>query len=114
MALELTPGDWLMFESSEPNVQPFWIGNKAISKTEWKDKCWYKNETNRRQKLIGDLPLDSGEYAINVQWYKQRDISSPCEYVVSREYPYPINHNSTLLLVGFDMILSVGNAARVP
>lgn len=33
MALELTPGDgdWLMFERSEPNVQPFWIG-KALSK----------------------------------------------------------------------------------
>jgi hypothetical protein len=26
IASQLTSGDWLMFESSEPNVQPFWIG----------------------------------------------------------------------------------------
>lgn len=25
IAVTLTPGDWLMFESPEPNVQPFWI-----------------------------------------------------------------------------------------
>jgi hypothetical protein len=34
IAANLTHGDWMMFESQEPNVQPFWIG-RAISKSEW-------------------------------------------------------------------------------
>ena len=112
--MALTPGDWLMFESPEPNVQPFWIG-RAVSKREWNDACWYRNETGSRQMLSGALPLDSGEYAINVQWYDLRDIANPLEYVIVRDNPYPIaNHNSTLVLGGFEMTLSIGNEVRVP
>lgn len=114
ITMALTPGDWLMFESPEPNVQPFWIG-RAVSKREWNDACWYRNETGSRQMLSGALPLDSGEYAINVQWYDLRDIANPLEYVIVRDNPYPIaNHNSTLVLGGFEMTLSIGNEVRVP
>jgi hypothetical protein len=109
----LTPGDWVMFESPEPNVQPFWIG-RAVSKAEWNNGCWYRNDTNRRQLLIGDVPLDPGEYAINVQWYTQRDIGS-LEYIIDRDNAHPIvNHNTTLAYGGFEMIQSAGNLARVP
>lgn len=60
------------------------------------------------------MPLDPGEYAINVQWYTQRDIGS-LEYIIDRDYTYPIvNHNRTLVLGGFEMIQSAGNLARVP
>ncbi len=29
---------------------------------------------------MGNLPLDPGKYAVNVQWYNQRDIGSSLEY----------------------------------
>jgi hypothetical protein len=64
---------------------------------------------------MGNLPLDPGKYAVNVQWYNQQDIGSPLEYTVDRTNPYPIvNHNHTLVLGGFDMVQIVGNAVRVP
>ena len=44
MAAKLMHGDWVMFESPEPNVQPFWIG-RAVSKAEWNNSCTYQNET---------------------------------------------------------------------
>ena len=110
---ELTPGDWMMFESPEPNVVPFWIG-RAMSKAEWDNRCWYKNETPRRLRLAGDLPLDPGEYAINVQWYAERDVGS-LEYIIYQEQPYSVvNNNRTLVMGGFEMIQSAGNMARVP
>ena len=110
----LTPGDWVMFGSPEPNVEPFWIG-RAMSKAEWNNSCWYRNATNRRQLLTGGIPLDpGGEYAINVQWYTLRDIGS-LEYIIDRDYAYPIvNHNNALILGGFEMIQSAGNLSRVP
>ncbi len=70
IAANLTHGDRMMFESPEPNVQPFWIG-RAVSKSEWNNSCFYKNNTTRRKILMGNLPLDPGEYAVNVQWYNQ-------------------------------------------
>jgi hypothetical protein len=95
LAANLTHGDWMMFESPELNVQPFWIG-RAISKSEWNNSCFYKNNTTRRKNLMGNLPLDPGEYAVNVQWYNQQDIGSSLEYTVDRTNPYPIvNHNHT-------------------
>jgi hypothetical protein len=106
-------GDWMMFESPEPNAQPFWIG-RAISKSEWSNSCFYKKCTTRR-KNMGNLPLDPGECAVNVQWYNQRDIGSPLEYTVDRTNPYPIvYHNHTLVLGGFNMVQINGNAVRVP
>jgi hypothetical protein len=64
---------------------------------------------------MGNLPLDPGKYAVNVQWYNQQDIGSPLEYTVDRTNPYLIvNHNHTLVLVGFDMVQIVGIAVRVP
>ena len=53
---ELAPGDWMMFESPELNVVPFWIG-RAMSKAEWDNCWWYKNKTPRRLRLAGDLLL---------------------------------------------------------
>ena len=106
-------GDWMMFESPEPNVQPFWIG-RAVSKSEWNNSCFYKNNTTRRKNLMGNLPLDPGEYAVNVQWCNKQDIGSSLEYTVDRTNPYPIvNHNHTLVLGGFDMVQIIGNAVRV-
>ncbi len=64
---------------------------------------------------MGNLPLDPGECAVNVQWYNQRDIGSPLEYTVDRTNPYPIvYHNHTLVLGGFNMVQINGNAVRVP
>ncbi len=63
---------------------------------------------------MGNLPLDPGEYAVNVQWYDQQDIGSSLEYTVDRTNPYPIvNHNHTLVLGGFDMVQIIGNAVIV-
>ena len=105
--------DWMMFESPELNVVPFWIG-RAMSKAEWDNCCWYKNKTPRRLRLAGDLPLDPGEYAINVQWYAERDVGS-LEYIIYHDQPYPVvNNNRTLVMGGFEMIQSAGNLARVP
>lgn len=68
----------------------------------------------RRQMMAHGVPLDRGEYAINVQWYNQRDIGS-LEYCIEREYTHPIvNHNRTLILGGFQMIQSAGSLGRVP
>ncbi len=50
IAVNLTHGDWMMFESPEPNVQPFWIG-RAVSKSEWNNSCFYKNNTTRWKNL---------------------------------------------------------------
>jgi hypothetical protein len=114
IAANLTHGDWMMFESPEPNVQPFWIG-RAVSKSEWNNSCFYKNNTTRWKNLMGNLPLDPGKYAVNIKWYNQRDIGSSLEYTVDRTNPYPIvNHHHTLVLGGFDMVQIVGNAVRVP
>ncbi len=94
-------------------MQPFWIG-RAVSKSEWNNSSFYKNNTTRRKNLMGNLPLDQGKYAVNVEWYNQRDIDSSLEYTVDRTNPYPIvNHNHTLVLGGFDMVQIVGNAVRV-
>ncbi len=63
---------------------------------------------------MGNLPLDPGKYAVNVQWYNQQDIGSSLEYTVDRTNPYPIvNHNHTLVLGGFDMVQIVGNSVKV-
>jgi hypothetical protein len=78
IAANLTHGDWMMFESPEPNVQPFWIG-RALSKREGNNSCFNKESTTRRKNLMVNLPLDPGKYAVNVQWYNQRDIGSPLE-----------------------------------
>jgi hypothetical protein len=62
---------------------------------------FYKNNITRWKNLIGNLPLDPGKYAVNVQWYNQRDIGSSLEYTIDRTNPYPIvNHNHTLVLGG--------------
>jgi hypothetical protein len=114
MMANLTHGDWVMFESPEPNVQPFWIG-RAVSKEEWGNACWYKNETGTRQMLAEGVPLHRGEYAINVQWYTLRDAGSPLEYVIDAEHPIPFPNNyATLVLAGFGMVQIVGKLVRVP
>jgi hypothetical protein len=65
--------------------------------------------------LMRNLPLDPGEYAVNIQWYNQQNVGSPLEYTVDRTNPYPIeNHYHTLVLGGSDMVQIVGNAVRVP
>jgi hypothetical protein len=101
IAANHTHCNWMMFESPEPNMQPFSIG-RALSKSKWNNSCFYKNSTTRRKNLMVNLPLDPGEYAVNIQWYNQQDICSPLEYAVDRTNPYPIvNHNHTLVLGGF-------------
>jgi hypothetical protein len=57
MVQNITYGDWVMFQSPEPNVQPFWIG-RAVPKEEWSNACIYKNETTRRLALGGGVRLD--------------------------------------------------------
>jgi hypothetical protein len=113
MVMNLVHGDWVMFKSPEPNVRPFWIC-RAVSRDEWNNACWYKNETEEIQVLTEDLPLHRGEYAINVQWYTQSDARSPLEYVIEAAHPFPIvNNYSTLVLTCFGMVPTVGNSVRI-
>ena len=103
-----------MFESPEPNEQPFWIG-RAVSKDEWNNSCIYQNETQGRQMLSGNVPLHPGEYAINVQWYTVRDAANPREYIMWDANPTPfVNNYRTLVLAEFDMTQIVGNSVLVP
>ena len=114
MVQNITHGDWVMFQSPEPNVQPFWIG-RVVSKEEWSNACIYKNEATRRFALGGGVRLDRGKYAINVQWYTVRDAGCPLEYFVDGAHPYPfVNNYSTLVMTGFEMVQTVGVSVRVP
>jgi hypothetical protein len=112
----LNVGDWMMFASPQAS-EPFWIG-RAIAKTEWGDRCSYKNNTPRQLKTPGideTIMLRPGEYAINVQWYCQYDIGNPLKYCVEAEHPYPVvNHYNDLVMGGFDMVQTVGRSVRVP
>ena len=115
MAAKLTHGDWVMFESPEPNVQLFWDG-RSVSKAEWQNSCTYQNGTRARQMMMsGSVPLNPGEYAINVQWYTIRDAAIPLEYIMWDADPHPfVNHYSMLVLGRFEMVQIVGNSVRVP
>ena len=114
MVMNLVHGDWVMFKSPEPNVHLFWIG-RAVSRDEWNNACWYKNEVEEIQVLTEDLLLHRGEYAINVQWYTQSDTGSPLDYVIEAAHPFPIvNNYSTLVLTCFDsMVQTVGKTVRI-
>ena len=113
MAAGLATRTWMIFESSEPDVQSLWLG-RAVAKTEWDNQCTLKNESNRIHRADGRVQVPLRGYAINVQWYTQREVGS-LEYIIEKESPLPIvQTNYNLILAGFEMDLVVGTRTRVP
>ena len=112
LAAELQHGDWVVYDSNDPE-QPIWIG-RVMSKLEWENMCVWKNNRNGQQTIDGGVQLHRGEYAINVQWYTQKEIGS-LEYHIDRENPRPIvQSNRYLILAGFKMHQIIGSSNRVP
>ena len=113
MGAGLTIGAWMIFESPEPDVQRLWLG-RAVTKTVWDNQCTWKNESNQIHRADGGVQIPPGGYAINVQWYTQREIGS-LEYDIEKESPLPIvQTNYNLILAGFEMDVVLGLEHEYP
>ena len=97
MASELAVGDFVVFDTSDDEVEPIWIG-RIMSNPEWQGQGIHKNNS-RRQASFGGVQVGRGEVALYVMWYEKINVmSGTLEYWVSRTDTEPIVQNSRYLI----------------
>jgi hypothetical protein len=97
MASELTVGDFVVFDTSDDEVEPIWIG-RIMSNPEWQGQGVYKNDS-RRNTSFGGVQVGRGEVALYVMWYEKINVmSDTLEYWVSRTETEPIVQNNRYLI----------------
>jgi hypothetical protein len=97
MASELAVGDFVVFDTSDDEVEPIWIG-RIMSNPEWQGQGIYKNNS-RRQASFGGVQVGRGEVALYVMWYEKINVmSDTLEYWVSRTETEPIVQNNRYLI----------------
>eukprot|EP00957_Ditylum_brightwellii_P019289 1454931-Ditylum_brightwellii.AAC.1 len=79
MASKLTPGSWVLFNSTGDAAEPIWIG-RTIANPEWGSKCtWQKNL--KGIKNIDGVLIGCGTYVLYVQFYTKKE-NGVLEYLV--------------------------------
>ena len=97
MAQDLTVGDFVLFNQSEDEVEPIWLG-RIMSNPKWKGQGVYKNKSNRNINF-GGTRVSRGEVALYVMWYEKIDVMADrLQYCVSRSEPEPIVQNNCYLI----------------
>ena len=97
MASELTVGDFVVFDTSDDDVEPIWIG-RIMSNPEWQGQGVYKNVSRRITSFRG-VQVARGEVALYIMWYEKINVMSDAlEYWVSRTETEPILQNGRYLI----------------
>ena len=97
MATKLTVGDFVLFDASDDEVEPIWLG-RIMSNPEWQGHGQFENETTRNM-TFGNVELGRGEVGLYVMWYEKIDVmSEKLEYWVSRSEEKPIVQNNRYLI----------------
>ena len=97
MASKLTVGDFVVFDKSDDEVEPIWLG-RIMSNPEWQEQGTYTNNSRQNPSFRGDK-VGRGEVDLYVMWYEKINVmSDKLEYWVSRSETEPTVQNNRYLI----------------
>ena len=114
VAKELTVGDWVLFDASDDEVEPLWLG-RVMSNAEWEGQGVEHNNTSR-MRTYGDVKVGKGEVGVFVMWYEKINVmDDKLEYWVSRTETKPIVQNNKYHIpITFELHWMLGEKNVVP
>jgi len=97
IALGLTQGEFILFDTSEDQLEPIWLG-RIMSNPAWQGQGVCKNDSKRIMTYDG-VKVGKGEVGIYVMWYEKINVmSDSLEYWVSRSESKPMVQNNRYLI----------------
>ena len=97
IASSLTPGEFILFDTSDDELEPIWLG-RIMSNPEWQGQGVRKNNSRRIMSYDG-VKVGKGEVGMYVMWYEKINVvSDSLEYWVSRSETKPILQNNRYLI----------------
>ena len=115
MASKLTVGAWVLFDTSDDDLEPIWLG-RVMSNPKWDGQGVFQNKTSRIVSYSSGVKIGKGEVAIFVMWYEKINVMSDThDYWVSRTETKPIVQNNKYFIpLVVDMHRMLGDNNIVP